>query len=253
MRRLALLSLALPCLAAPWAAQAQIQVQPDGVMRAIAGVSTTIVTGNTKSSSIALNGEAIQLTDHSKWTLLGRGLYAENDTGVSAASLAGSTQYDRDIDRDHFAFGKLDFLRDKPANLLSRLSAYTGLGRHLVRNDKHTWDAIIGLGYTQDRYVLPTVVSGEERTRYGRNEMLLSQSSNHKLTSTTVLRQKVEVYPDLRHGGEYRWVFDGGLSVAMTSTMSLSTGLIYRHNSNPGVGVKRGDATLLTGIVVRIN
>ena len=253
MRRQAFLLFALPALMVPLAASAQIRVEPDGVMRAVAGVSTTFMTGNTKSSSVSLNGEAIQLTDYSKWTLLGRALYAENETGVAAANLAASSQYDRDFSRDHFGFGKLDVARDKPANLMSRVSAYAGLGRHLLRGDQHTWDAIIGLGYTQDRYVEPAVVSGQERLRYGRSEMLLSQTSNHKLTASTVLRQKIELYPDLHKGGEYRWVFDGGLSVAMTSTMSLSAGLIYRYNSNPGEGVKRADTTFLTGIVFKIN
>ncbi len=234
-------------------AQAQIMVQPDGVLRSIFGVSTSVITGNTKSTSISLNGEAIRLTDRSKWTLLGRSLYAESQNTVSAASLALGTQYDQDVTRDVFGFTKIDFLRDKPANLVSRLSAYGGVGRHLLRTNQHTWDAIVGFGYTDDRYVEPTAVSGELLKRYGRTEMLLSQNSNHKLTGNTAFRQKVEFYPDLRRNGEYRWVLDSSLSVSMTTWMSLTAGLIYRHNSNPGAGVKTGDAMLLTGIMVRLN
>jgi putative salt-induced outer membrane protein len=234
-------------------AQAQIQVQPDGKLRVIVGLSATVVSGNTKSSSISLNGEAIQLTDNSKWTMLARGLYAENDTGVAAANLALGTQYDRDLTRDLFSFAKFDYLRDRPANIDRRFSAYGGLGRHLVRNDKHTWDAIVGLGYTDDRYVEAASVSGQTRSRYGRTEVLLSETSNHKFTPNTTFRQKLEAYPDLRNSGEYRLVVDTALSVAMTSTMSLTTGLVYRYSSDPGVGLKGSDATFLTGIAVRLN
>lgn len=238
------------CLTLP--VQAQVAAKPDGKMRAVIGLGATIVSGNTKSSSISGNAEAIQLTDHTKWTLLGRGLYAENEDGVTAASLALGTQYDRDLNPDYFAFGKLDYLRDKPANIQFRGSAYSGLGRHLIRNETHTWDAIVGLGYTEDRFVSETVVSDQPRTRYGRAEMLLSENSTHKFTSNTVFRQKVEVYPNLSNGGEFRAVIDTGLAVAMTSTLSLTTGLIYRYNSDPGTGVQKGDTTFVTGIAYQI-
>ncbi len=246
------LPFALSALCATSPLHAQVAAKPDGKMRAVVGLAATVVSGNTRSSSVSANAEGIQLTDYSKWMLIGRSLYAENDEGTTAASLALGTQYDRDLNPDYFAFGKLDYLRDKPANIQSRGSVYSGLGRHLIRNDRHNWDAIVGVGYTEDRYVEPTIVSDQTRTRYGRAEMLFSESSNHKLTANTTFRQKVEIYPGLSDRGDFRAVLDTGLAVAMTSTLSLTTGLIYRHNSDPGTGIKKGDTTFVTGIAYQL-
>ncbi|MES1161478.1 MAG: DUF481 domain-containing protein, partial [Rhizobacter sp.] len=59
--------------------------------------------------------------------------------------------------------------------------------------------------------------------------------------------------PALHSGGGYRGVFDSGLAVAMTKTLSLTAGLNYRYNSDPGVGVKKSDTLFVTGIAVKID
>ena len=48
-------------------------------------------------------------------------------------------------------------------------------------------------------------------------------------------------------------MFDSGLSVAMTKTLSLTAGLNYRYNSDPGEGVKKGDTLFVTGIAMKID
>jgi len=48
-------------------------------------------------------------------------------------------------------------------------------------------------------------------------------------------------------------VFDSGLSVAMTDTLSLNAGLNYRYNSDPGAGLKKGDTLFVTRISVKLD
>ena len=55
-----------------------------------------------------------------------------------------------------------------------------------------------------------------------------------------------------RRGGGYRGVFDSGLSVAMTNVLSLTAGLNYRYNSDPGPGLKESDTLFVTGIPVKL-
>jgi putative salt-induced outer membrane protein YdiY len=235
-------------------ASAQVTTKPDGVFRSLLGLAASFSDGNTRATTVTLTGEGVQQTDHSKWGLYGRGFYARGDEGTTAANAALGTQYDQDlINDDFFAVTKLDYVRDRPSNLNQRVSLYGGLGRHLIRNDRNTWDAFAGLGYSEDRYVMATLVADEMRTSYGRTEAVLSESSTHKLTPNTSFRQKIELYPNLRQKGEYRAGLDMGLSVAMTERMQLNTGLLHRYNSDPGNGLKPNDTLFTTGISVRFD
>ncbi|MBX3621508.1 MAG: DUF481 domain-containing protein [Rhizobacter sp.] len=235
-------------------AQAQVTTKPDGVFRSLFGVAASVSAGNTRATTVTLTGETVLQTDHSKWGMAGRAFYARGEEGTTAANLAFGTQYDQDLfNNDYFSVLKLDYLRDHPSNISARIGAYGGLGRHLVRNDVNTWDLFGGVGYTEDRFVTDSEVNGELRSRYGHVEGVVSESSNHKLTGNTTLRQKFEWYPNLRDHGEYRLVFDTGLSVAMTSSMQLTTSLLHRYNSNPGEGQMNYDTLFLTGISFRFD
>jgi putative salt-induced outer membrane protein len=245
---------AVAALTLPALASAQVTMKPDGQLRSLWTFASSVSGGNTSATTATLTGETVKQTDHSKWLTLGRVFYARDEEKATAATYALTTQYDQDlINRDYFTVGKLDYLRDRPANIASRISAYGGLGRHLIREDNNTWDVFGGFGYTEDRYVGLADVNGEMRDRYGRSEALLSENSNHKLTPNTTLRQKLEYYADLRNSGEFRAVFDTGLSVAMTATWQLTTGLQYRYNSAPGRDLKHYDVQFLTGVSLRFD
>lgn len=247
----------LPLLAAcalPSLALAQVTIKPDGVFRSLFGVAISASDGNTRAAAVTLTGETVLMTDNSKWGMVGRALYARDDEGTTAANLAFGTQYDQDLfNKDYFSVLKFDYLRDHPANISARFGAYGGFGRHLIKTDQNTWDVFAGLGYTEDRYMAETDVQGEMRTRYGHAEGVISESSNHKLTSNTTFRQKLEWYPNLRERGESRAVFDTGIAVAMTSSMQLTTSLLYRYNSDPGGDLKKYDTLFLTGITFRFD
>lgn len=235
------------------AAPGDVPPDSDVVWRFAASVGGTKTSGNSRSASVNVTGEAVRTTDNSKLNLAARGLYAESNDQITGANVAFNGQYDRDLSRMWFGFGKVDLLRDRPANIAFRQSAYGGLGYHLVRNDTHTWDVSGGVGYTDDKYVRPANVGGELRQQYGRVEGVISESSTHKLTDTTSLRQKLGVFPNLRDGGQYRVVFDAGLSVAINASLSLTAGVTYRYDSDPGVGLRNTDAVYVTGIGIKFD
>jgi len=246
---------ALALAAAPLVshAQAQATVKPDDQFRYALGAGASYASGNTNASSVNLTGDGVRASSNDKWEFGGKALWGRSEGVTTAESVALGTQYDRDLNPQWFGFGKADYLRDTPANVASRVSTHGGVGYHVVKSETLTWDVSGGLGYTQDRYVDAADVSGEFRTRYGRAEALLAEESNHKWTPTTSFHQKLSVYPGLRAGSGYRGVFDSGLSVAMTATLSLTAGWNYRYNSNPGEGLRKGDALFVTGIAVKLD
>jgi putative salt-induced outer membrane protein YdiY len=234
-------------------AQVQATIKPDGQFRYALGAGASYASGNTNASSANVAGDGVQATADSKWQFGGKALWGRTEGVTTAESVGLGTQYDRDITPQWFGFGKADYLRDKPANLAARGSLYGGAGYHVIKTDTLTWDLSAGLGYTQDRYVVAADVSGEFRTSYGRAEALLAEESTHKWTPTTTFHQKLSFYPALRSGAGYRSIFDSGLAVAMTSTLSLTAGLNYRYNSDPGEGLRKGDTLFVTGIAVKID
>jgi putative salt-induced outer membrane protein len=248
-------ALAIGALAAPGIAYAQAQatIKPDGQFRFALGAGASYSSGNTDASSINISADAVKADDDSKWQLGGKALYGRSDGVTTAENATAGTQYDRNFATDYFGFGKVDILRDTLANVASRASLFGGVGWHAIKRETLTWDLSAGLGYTQDHYVNPAEVNGEVRTNYGRAEVLLAEESTHKWTPTTSFHQKLSVYPALRSGGGYRGIFDSGLAVSMTSTLSLTAGLNYRYNSDPGDGLKRGDTLFITGIALKID
>jgi putative salt-induced outer membrane protein len=224
----------------------------DAVWQTSLGLGLTSNTGNNRSSAFNLTLEASRLTDNSKLELNGRGLYTKFNNQVTGSNLIVGSQYDRDIDPLWFMFGKAEFMIDRPANIASRWSTYLGFGQHMIRAEKHSWDVAAGLGYTQDSYIKPAKIANEARAHYGRVEGILSQTSQHKLTETTSLRQKLGIFPNLQRSGYFRLVFDAGVLVAISSRLSVNVGLTYRHDSHPGTGFKKSDSLLVTGLSLKM-
>lgn len=99
---------------------------------------------------------------------------------------------------------------------------------------------------------MPTVIADELRGSYGRPELLLGQESQHQLTETTSLKQRLVIYPNLDDTGNFRGVFEASLAVAMTRGFNLAGSLGYRYNSDPGTGLDKADLLFVTGIAVKI-
>lgn len=246
--------LAAACLASlPLVSFAQVTVKDDGQWRALFTAGASVSSGNSDSTTVNLSGEAVKATKSDKLSINGRALYLKNDDADSEQRYAFGTHYQRDITERVFGFGQFDALKDEPANLSSRLSVGAGAGYHVIKRDDLTWDVSAGLGYTHERYVEPEIQDGVSRSKYGNTELLLAEESNHKISDSTTLKQRLAYLPDLRNSGEYRATFDGGVSVAMTKRLSLTATVQHRYDSNPGEGLKKNDTLFITGVSFRID
>jgi len=235
------------------AAQAQVTLKPDGKWRYLLTAGANATSGNADTTQFNATGEAAKVSDHDKLTFRAQGNYGKVNGVASTQRYLAGGQYNRDISPRSFYFGSADFLRDRPANIANRYSLAGGVGRHMVRRDDLTFDISVGIGRTQDDYVAPTSVLGEIRNKYGRTELVLAEETSHLLTTNTKLRQKFTLYPNITDTGAYRALLDAGISVAMTNTLSLTAGINYRYDSDPGIGLKRGDASFVTGVSLRFD
>jgi len=237
-------------LTAPLAAQ-EATVKPDGQFRSAFSLGASLSDGNSRASSLAVGGEAVQATTAWKTTLRGSALHTSTGGSTTGERIRLAGRHDRNFNADWFGFGGLELGRDKFANLSLRSQATGGVGRHVLRTDTTTWDLFAGLGLNEDRFITPARVDGQVRSRYRYTSVLLAQESQHRLSESTGAKQRLTISPNLSNRGEYRATWDASLGVAMSATLSLSVGLGVTHNSEPGPGRQRTDSLLTTGVALR--
>jgi len=231
---------------------AQPVSQPDGQWRALINVGLTYASGNTNASTFTAKVDAVRATVDDKWTLYGETLRAHSEGVESGDRDRAGARYDWNLTPKVFSLASLDLERDAVAALAHRAQLGAGLGYKFVDRDDLGFNVFGGLGYADDRYLLPREAGGELRTRYSRPTALLGEESSHRFSTTTTATQRLVVRPDLQRAGNYRAQWDASLSVAMTRTISLAIGLNTRYDSAPGVGLKRSDTLLTTGISVKV-
>lgn len=247
---------ALACLlglCATPAVLAQLKIEPDGRWRTTIGAGATQTSGNTDARSANVNAQTGVATDAYSIAFTGSALYGRADGLVSTSRFTAGTNGTWELGERNFAFGNADWLRDRFANLSRRTTVSTGLGRHLVKDLVHDWDVFGGVAYSHDEYITATEVNGLVRNDYGRPEALIGTESHHRPSETTTLHQRLVILPAVDGSGSYRVIFEGGLSVAVTTRLAMTATLTWNRNSDPGAGLKRNDTLFVTGLTFKID
>lgn len=245
--------IALAALATVGVAHAQATVKADGQMRYALGLGFARASGNTSTTNLSLAGDAVRATEQDKTSLYGTAQYATSNGNTTAEQFRLGGRYDYNINTTWFGFGGLDLERNKLANLKLRGLLSAGVGMHVLKTPTTTFDVFGGLGYTSDKYINPMFIDGATRSSYGYSSLLLGEESTHKLTETTSFKQRLTVVPNLKNSGEFRANFDSGLAVAISKTLNLNVGFTLQHNSEPGIGRKKTDTLLTTGVSVKFD
>lgn len=233
----------LAALAATATLPALAQDKPDGQWRGKLSFALSFSSGNTDANSLSLGADAVRATADDKITLATTALRSESKTaGVTTRTaelfkLGG--RYDRNLNKKVFAFGSLDFEKDKLQQLDLRSSLGAGLGYHVVATKENSFDLFGGVGVTR-----------EEFTNASRNfsEVILGEESSHQITESTSFKQRLAVYPNLKDSGEYRANFDATLATALSAGWNFNVTLANRYVSNPQPGLKSTDTLLLIGV-----
>jgi putative salt-induced outer membrane protein len=215
------------------------------------GAGGSFSSGNSSSRSVNLTVDAVKESAKDKLTLYGRALYSDDAGETTADQVSAGVRYDWDITPYWFHFGMLDWLRDRPANLVQRWSINSGVGYHVYRQPEQFVDLIAGLGYSHDDYVEPTLVSDQIRSSYGRAELLFGERSELKLTENTTVSQRIFLLPNLEDTGNFRAIADASISVAMNARFALTASVSYRYNSDPGNNLDHYDLLVVTGITMK--
>ena len=244
----------LMCCAAPvaWADPA------DARWHGVAGASFAAASGNTESLALQLTLDLERHRAHDKTSVsayVNEGRSKDNGDATStttAGKWGVSGQYDRDLDAAWYGFGKLSFEHDRVVDLTLRSIAGAGLGYHLIQTDALSFDVFGGLSYTVSRYSTVQTIDGSTARHFYSTGGLLGEESSHQFTDTVSFKQRLEYYPAISGSKSQLLKFNALLGVSMTKTLSLSVGLTDTYDSQPAEGRKRNDASLFTGVNVKL-
>ena len=253
-RTFAPLTLVACCMALPLAAQAQTKT--DGLWRGAAGAAAAVTSGNTSTSALSLNADLSRATTADKTTLGGLINYGKNKTGgnntTTANKWVGFGQYDFNLGPRTYAFGRLGLEGDELVDLNLRTALAGGLGYKIIDTKETSFNVFGGAGYTTDKYDVAQTIGGKTGTSFSRSSLFLGEESSHQLSPTVSLKQRLELWPGLSGDKARLAKFTAGMSVAMSSTLSLNVSLVDNYNSKPPAGSKKNDLGFFTGVNVKL-
>ncbi len=210
-----------------------------------ANVGFALTAGNSETKNLALAFTADRKSLKDRAALYANSVYATSNTagviGTTANSVQSGIRYERNLSGRVFAFVSGDFQTDAPQSLDLRSVYGAGFGYHAIKNDSTTLDLLAGANYTREKY-----------TTLQRNiaALTLGEELTHKLGKSTLLTQKLYMFPDLNEAGEYRATFDFGTVTKISKWLGWQTAFGDIYVTNPPAGKKTNDITLTTGLNV---
>ena len=202
--------------------------------------------GNSQTTNLAIGFLAAHQSLKSKLGAYANTVYATNNApgavpSTTANTEAGGIRYDHDLNPKTFAFVGADFFADALQGLNLRSVFGAGLGYHAIKSDNTTLDFLGGLNYTRESY-----------TTLHRNlvALTLGEELMHKLGKSTILNQKLYLFPDLNSVGDFRGTFDFASVTKISKWFGWQNSFADVYVTNPPLGKKQNDVILTTGLNV---
>jgi putative salt-induced outer membrane protein len=223
-----------------------------------ANVGFSFTRGNSQTENLALAFLAARATKTDKLSLYTNVIYGTNKLATpstTANTEAGGIRYDHNINPRMFGFVGADFTSNALQDLNLRSVGSVGVGYHAIKSDKTTLDFLAGGNFTDENYTVtitdttvtpPTTSTSKLVHNFG--GLTLGEELTHKLGKTTVLAEKLYLYPNLTQTGEYRGTFDLGLVTKISKWLGWQNQFGDVYVSNPPMGTKQNDVVLTTGL-----
>ncbi len=210
-------------------------------------VGTTLVRGNTDSSSVNASAEASRRTDRDRITLGAGYLYGEqrnNSTGhdsLTADNWFLKGQYDYFVTERFFGYGSLRYEKDRVASLDARVTPSVGCGYQWIERADLNFDTEIGGSWVSERYTDP-----EETRTYmaGRAAYHLDKAFNGHVKGF----HNMEVIPSVERFDTYLLNTDVGLRASLTATLILEAKAQMAYNSQPAEDRENKDLRYTLGV-----
>jgi len=136
-----------------------------------------------------------------------------------------------------FVFGQLNHVSTQDLYLQQTYGG--GFGRDVVKNARTTFSVLGGPTYVQEKFFDGLLT----RT----SDLLVGETLGEQFSKRLRLDHYLHFYPDLVHGGQYRFDTSAVLSFKLTNKLLVNASVIDLYLSNPPTGEKN-NITFSTGI-----
>lgn len=199
--------------------------------------------GNSKTTSLNINGNANRVTAYDKTTVTFTSVYSSSNVTGARATTAdarrGTVSYNRNLSPHMFLVGEGNFESDALQNLNFRFAPSVAVGYHVRKRENSVFDIFAGGSYDREYF------AGGERRSFG--EGLLGEELTQKISNNTTLHEKFTFYPNLTSRGDYRIAFDANSATTLRKWLSWQVTISDRLLSNPVNNNQQNDLLISTG------
>jgi putative salt-induced outer membrane protein len=205
-----------------------------------------LTAGNAETSSFTNAAGATRSTKRDTIKLYFTSVFAKADLGQDEGSVAtanairGGSRYELNVSDKLFTFGFVDLEFDEFQDLDLRNVLGGGLGYHMVKNDRMTFDLFGGASYNQEFFQ-------NDITRRSA-EIVTGEEFALRLNDRTSLTERLAFYPNMSDTGEFRLQFDTSLTTDIFKWLGWNLTVSDRFLSNPVPGRQKNDVLLTTGV-----
>ena len=215
------------------------------------GMGANLTAGNSKTVAANVHATTERKGAPNELRFLAEGNYGE----AEALQADGSRKMEKNVQNDHFLgeykyvpggrnYGgmSLDIVQDDIADLDYRITFGPSLGRYLVKTDRTSLNAELGVVYIRDR--VASVTDG--RIAYRAFERWVFDVSK-----TAKFWECAQYLPTADDFGRYLADAEIGAEAAMSTRISLRVVAQDKYNSDPAAGKEKNDLLVTAGVAVK--
>jgi len=149
---------------------------------------------------------------------------------VSSRTLTSDLRQDYLFSADNFVFvfGQINHVSTQDVYLQQTYGG--GIGRDVVKNARTTFAVLVGPTFVQEKFFNGLLTQT--------SELLVGETLGEQFSKRLRLDHYLHVYPDLIHGGQYRFDTSAVLSFKLSNKFSVNSSVIDLYLSNPPTGEK---------------
>ena len=159
---------------------------------------------------------------------MGYQIIEDRQTVLTAENYRSRMSYRRDLAKDIFWYGRLEWRRNQFAGLDNRTTLSGGLGNTWLNFEAVVFSTGYGLEYTLEDPVYESVVEDRFYAAFS-----LEYKLNWKTTKTTTFEQELDLVVNAERSEDFNNYLDSGLRVAINDHFALKMGFVIRYANDP--------------------
>jgi putative salt-induced outer membrane protein YdiY len=214
--------------------------------------------GNSDNTTFTLASKAVRDTPRDKLTVYGTYIYGRDSstppTRTTANALNAGIRGDLNLSPRVFLFAFADYQTNGLQHLDLRQTYGGGIGYHLIKTDRTTFDVFGGISYERDAFgaytLLGPPIAFIPASNTNSAAAVVGQEFDTKLSKRTTFTERLSLYPNLSNTGNFRSQFDTTLVTQFKTWLNWQITFSDSYINYPPPGLKANDLLLSTGFRV---